>query len=137
VKLPNKNNLVPIKNLSNDEAKRRGQKGGIASAEARRKKKAFKEQIEYFLSLPFPDVKDKNGNELRKTFEKFGIEETEIDNQMAMILSLWRSVINKGDTSAFIALRDTVGEKPVEKVSNDVNVTYESALKEISGSDEY
>lgn len=135
--MANNNNLIPIKHLSHEEAKKRGTKGGIASGVARRKKKAFREQIEYFLSLPFPEMKDKDGNEIREIFKKFGIEDEEIDNQMAMILSLWRSVINKGDTSAFIALRDTVGEKPIDKLTTEINYSYESALKEISDTDEY
>ena len=74
---------------------------------------------------------------MREVFKNFGIEEEEIDNQMAMVLSMWRSVINKGDVSAFIALRDTVGEKPINEVGGTVTLSYEDALKQVSSKDEY
>lgn len=136
--MANVNNLVPFTSDQNrEEASKNGKKGGIASGEARRRKKAFKEQIDYFLSLPFPDMVDHNGNKLREVFKNFGIEDDEIDNQMAMILSLWKSVINKGDVSAFVALRDTVGEKPISEISGGVTVSYEDALKQVSSRDEY
>lgn len=136
--MANVGNLIPFTSEQNrEEAKKNGIKGGIASGEARRRKKALKEQIDYFLSLPFPDIKDNNGNNLKEVFKNFGIEDSEMDNQMAMILSLWRSVIKKGDTSAFIALRDTVGEKPSDKIVGDIKYSYEEALKKVSGKDEY
>lgn len=136
--MANINNLIPFTSDQNrEEASKNGKKGGIASGEARRRKKAFKEQIDYFLSLPFPDMVDSNGNKLREVFKNFGIEDEEIDNQMAMILSLWRNVVNKGDVSAFVALRDTVGEKPINEVGGNVTVSYEEALKQVSSKDEY
>ena len=136
--MANMNNLVPFTSeQSREEAEKNGRKGGIASGETRRRKKAFKEQIDYFLSLPFPDMVDGNGNKLREVFKNFGIEDEEIDNQMAMILSLWRNVVKKGDVAAFVALRDTVGEKPVTEVGGTVTVSYEDALKQVSSKDEY
>lgn len=136
--MANESNLIPFTSeQSREEAKKNGRKGGIASGEARRKRKAFKEQIDYFLSLPFPDMIDSKGNSLKDTFKNFGIEEEEIDNQMAMVLSMWRNVIKKGDVSAFTALRDTVGEKPSDKIEGNVTISYEEALKQVSSKDEY
>ena len=66
-------------------------KGGKASAEARRKKRDLRLALEILLEK---DFKDKSGNVLAKLFEK------------AM----------KGDVRAFETLRDTVGQKPIEKV---------------------
>lgn len=136
--MANESNLIPFTSKqSREEAKKNGRKGGIASGEARRKRKAFKEQIDYFLSLPFPDMVDHNGNKLKDAFKNFGIEEEEIDNQMAMILSMWKNVIKKGDVSAFTALRDTVGEKPSDKIEGSLTLSYEEALKQVSSKDEY
>ena len=140
--MANINNLVPFTSDQNrEEASKNGKKGGVASGESRRRKKAFKEQIDYFLSLPFPDMVDRDGNKMREVFKNFGIEDEEIDNQMAMVLSMWRSVINKGDVSAFIALRDTVGEKPKDEITVDgkVNNPYasltEEELRKLAGSE--
>lgn len=136
--MANESNLIPFTSeQSREEAKKNGRKGGIASGESRRKRKAFKEQIDYFLSLPFPDMTDSNGNKIKDAFKNFGIEEEEIDNQMAMILSMWKNVIKKGDVSAFNALRDTVGEKPSDKVEGNLTISYEEALKQVSSKDEY
>ena len=136
--MANESNLIPFTSeQSREEAKKNGRKGGIASGESRRKRKAFKEQIDYFLSLPFPDMTDSNRNKIKDAFKNFGIEEEEIDNQMAMILSMWKNVIKKGDVSAFNALRDTVGEKPSDKVEGNLTISYEEALKQVSSKDEY
>ena len=136
--MANESNLIPFTSeQSREEAKKNGRKGGIASGESRRKRKAFKEQIDYFLSLPFPDMTDSNGNKIKDAFKNFGIEEEEIDNQMAMILSMWKNVIKKGDVSAFNALRDTVGEKPSDKIEGNLTISYEEALKQVSSKDEY
>ena len=136
--MANESNLIPFTSeQSREEAKKNGRKGGIASGESRRKRKAFKEQIDYFLSLPFPDMTDSNRNKIKDAFKNFGIEEEEIDNQRAMILSMWKNVIKKGDVSAFNALRDTVGEKPSDKVEGNLTISYEEALKQVSSKDEY
>ena len=136
--MANESNLIPFTSeQSREEAKKNGRKGGIASGEARRKRKAFKEQIDYFLSLPFPDMTDNNGNKIKDAFKNFGIEEEEIDNQMAMILSMWKNVIKRGDVSAFTALRDTVGERPSDKIEGSLTLSYEEALKQVSNTDEY
>ena len=136
--MANESNLIPFTSeQSREEAKKNGRKGGIASGEARRKRKAFKEQIDYFLALPFPDMTDSNGNKIKDAFKNFGIEEEEIDNQMAMVLSMWKNVIKKGDVSAFTALRDTVGEKPSDKIEGNLTISYEEALKQVSSEDEY
>ena len=107
----NESNLIPNSERSPEEVRENGRKGGIASGKARREKKLFKEQIELLLSLPLKDEKAK------KQLEKLGIDTENIDNQMAMVISMWQKAI-KGDVQAFNTLRDTVGEKPKDKVEH-------------------
>ena len=102
-------NLIPMSARSKEEVRELGKKGGIASGEARREKKAMKEQIKLLLSLPLKEPK------ARKKLEALGIDTDNIDNQMAMVISIWNKAL-KGDVQAFNTLRDTVGEKPVEEV---------------------
>lgn len=99
--------------------------GGIKSGEVRREKKAMKEQIELLLSLPLKDEKAK------KQLESLGIDTDNIDNQMAMVISMWQRAI-KGDVQAFNTLRDTVGEKPTDKVehSGSIPVVIDDDIKE-------
>lgn len=93
--MANEQNLRPCEyQLTQEEQK----KGGIASGEARRKKRDLRLAFEALLEKEF---KGKSGESLSgaevlamKQFEK------------AM----------KGDTRAFEVLRDTAGQKPVDKV---------------------
>ena len=97
--------MANIKNLkkftsdqSREEAKKNGKKGGLASAEARRKKRDLRLAIEILLEK---DYTSKNG-EIVSGAEAIAIKQFE----KAM----------KGDTRAFEVLRDTAGQKPIEKV---------------------
>lgn len=109
-------NLKPFNKLTEEEQRKISSKGGKASGEARRKKKLMKDQIELLLSLPFPDVQDRNGKKLKTTFKQLGLNDENIDNQMAMVIAMWQKAL-KGDVNAFNTLRDTVGEKPKENIS--------------------
>jgi hypothetical protein len=73
-------------------------KGGKASAEARRKKRDLRQAIEILLET---DIKGKNGE------VKSGAE--------AIAIAQFQKAL-KGDTRAFEVIRDTAGQKPVEKV---------------------
>ena len=70
-----------------------GRKGGIASGEARRRRKTLKEEL--LLLLEQGDMQEK------------------------ISLALIQKAMG-GDTKAFEVLRDTVGEKPVDKVENEI-----------------
>ena len=82
-----KENLRPVS--SKDEARERGRKGGLASGEARRKRKTLKEELLVMLS--------------------------EGETQQSVTLALIEKAMS-GDTKAFEVIRDTIGEKPVDKV---------------------
>lgn len=109
--MANEQNLKPCEyKLSREEAK----KGGIASAESRRKRKAIREQMELLLSLPLKNEKAK------KQLSELGIEESEMTNQMAMIIKMYQTALSggKSSVSAFNSIRDTIGEKPKEIVEH-------------------
>ncbi|DAA97746.1 TPA: hypothetical protein CPT96_12235 [Candidatus Gastranaerophilales bacterium HUM_10] len=92
-------NLIPTNKLSKDEARMLGQKGGIKSGEVRRMRKSLKEQLLLLLS------------------------ENEIQENICL------SLIDKaldGDVQVFKLIRDTIGEKPVERFSTtelSINLT--------------
>ncbi len=114
--MANEKNLIPIEEVNSrrtrEEHSRDSRKGGIKSGEVRRKRKAMKEQAELLLSLPF-NIIDKNGNELKRVLESLGIDEGNIDNQMAMIVALWRTALGNGrnQVTAVQELRDIIGDK--------------------------
>lgn len=99
-------NLIPTNKRSKEEAKRLGKKGGIASGKARREKKTLRQCLEILLERT---LKDKKGIEMS------GAE--------AVSLKVFEKAL-KGDIRAFEVLRDTAGQKPVEKVQmkTDINI---------------
>ena len=85
--MANEQNLKPVS--SKKEARERGRKGGLASGEARRKRKTLKEELLLILS--------------------------EGETQQSVTLALIEKAMS-GDTKAFEVIRDTIGEKPIDKV---------------------
>lgn len=99
----NEENLIPMNERSEAEVRELGKKGGIASGKARREKKIFKEAIEKQLG----------------------------QNIDSMIKSMITQA-KKGNVQAISFLRDTIGEKPTDKVETDVkeNVTIKISLED-------
>lgn len=100
-----KEDLKPVR--SKEEAKERGAKGGKASGEARRAKKTLRELVELFAALGVSE-------ETRKKMKELGIPEELMTRKMQPVVALFNKA-NKGDVSAFNAIRDIVGEKPIDR----------------------
>ena len=90
-----------LKIPTSEEARRNGAKGGMKSVESRRRKKLLRECLEELLDTE-QDVKI-NGVTLKKT------------NAELLSVTLMKKAL-KGDVKAFEVLRDTAGEKPIDKV---------------------
>lgn len=105
--MANEKNLIPQAQRSPKEARENGRKGGKASGEARRAKKTLRELVEIFGSLGVnPDT--------RKLMKQLGIPEDLMTRKMQPVVALFNKA-NKGDVSAFNAIRDIIGEKPVDE----------------------
>lgn len=88
--LANEKNLKPFTSeQSREKAVENGRKGGIESGKAKRKRKSLREQLEMLLET---------GN-----------------TQESIAVALVEKAMS-GDVRAFEVLRDTIGEKPVDKV---------------------
>lgn len=96
-----------------EEAKEKGRKGGIASGIARRAKKSLRERLIMFGELK---VSGKSARQM----EELGIPIEEQDRLTQIVVSQFQKAM-KGDTAAFNAIRDTIGEKP----TNDINLNGE------------
>lgn len=86
-------NLKPFNQLTEEEQRELSRKGGKASVEARRKRKTLREELLLLL---------------------------EQDNFQEKISLALLQKATSGDTKAFEVLRDTIGEKPVDKVETEV-----------------
>ena len=76
-----------------EEAKEKGRRGGIASGEARRKKKTWAEQIQLLMNMPVKNTK------IKEALDQLGIEDTEQNNMMAMNVAMYQQSL-KGNVSA-------------------------------------
>lgn len=85
----NDENLIPFNQLTQSEQRKIASAGGKASGEARRARKTLKEELLLLLS--------------------------EGDTQKTVSVALLKKAMD-GDTKAFEVLRDTIGEKPTEKI---------------------
>lgn len=106
--MANEQNLIPLNKRSKKAQREIQEKGRKANKEKCEARKTLKEELLLLLSQG-------------KTQEK-------------MSLALIEKAIN-GDTKAYEVIRDTVGEKPVDKVQANV-FNYEESLKAVDG-DEY
>ena len=97
--MANEQNLKPVS--SKKEARERGRKGGLASVEARRKRKSLKEELLLML------------------------EDEEVQKSVAVALI---QEAQNGNVKAFGMLRDTIGEAPVEKIQTTQTVVDMSAF---------
>lgn len=106
--MANEQNLIPWNKRTENEQREYAKKGGQKSGEVRRQRKAMKEQMEMLLSLPFKQKKQFD------FMKELGIEENNIDNQMALIVAMYGKAL-KGDVQAFNTIREVVqDEKKIE-----------------------
>lgn len=99
---PGQENLVPLNMRTKEEQRAITSAGGKASGEARRRRKTLKEEL--LLMLSDEDVQK----------------------------SVTAALIDKaadGDVRAFEVMRDTIGEKPVDKVEQvNIDMEYKSSV---------
>ena len=96
-------NLIPINQRTPEEIRRITSKAGIASGESKRRTKTFKDIFEKLL-------KDE------------AIDGSNITNDELLALQMLKEA-NKGNTKAFEIVRDTIGQRPVDKQEVDSNIT--------------
>ena len=88
----NEENLIPFEERTEEELREMRRKGGINSGKARREKKLFKEAIE----------------------KKLG---QSLDSMIQAMIDQ----ANNGNVQAITFLRDTIGEKPTDKIDADLS----------------
>lgn len=94
----NDENLIPNSERSPNEVRANGQKGGIASGEARRRKRDLRQALEALLEKDFT-----------------GKDGVVLSGAEAIALKQMEKAL-KGDTRAFEVVRDTSGQAVVQKV---------------------
>ena len=102
--------------MTPEERSEWGRKGAQKSTETKRKRKEMRETLNILLNMPLKKGKVYSAEEI-KSFADLKGKNITIDQ--AMMVCLVQKAL-KGDLSAISMVRDTVGEKPVEKVEATV-----------------
>jgi len=106
-------NLTPFdSNQSREEAAKNGRKGGIASGEARRRKKTAKQAAELILNLA---PTENNG----KNLSILGVDEDDQTNMVALIARMFTKAMAHGDVRAAEFLIDIVGGNDISAVEHE------------------
>ncbi|MCW8830231.1 MAG: hypothetical protein OQK32_01805 [Gammaproteobacteria bacterium] len=101
------------------DASEKGRRGGIASAKKKKLNKTFQELAQIMLNSK---IKDK------KTIEKIkkmcpAIDIKDITTRSALLLSQVEKAIDTKDSKAFEVVRDTSGEKPIDRIEENSNMS--------------
>ena len=105
-------NLISFNAVSVEEHRKMAHNGGIKSGEVRKARKTLREELLLLL---------KNG-----------------DTQTNITIALLKEA-EKGNIKAYEVMRDTIGEKPIEKIDNHININNplngltEEELKKLAG----
>lgn len=104
--------------MTPEQRRENGRKGGIASGEAKRKKKAMRETLDVLLSMRM-----KNGKfaDIESITSFAALKGKNISVQEAMIISMLQRAM-KGDVKAAEWVRDTAGQKPVDNTNVNMNL---------------
>lgn len=104
--------------MTPEQRRENGRKGGIASGEAKRKKKAMRETLDVLLSMRM-----KNGKfaDIESITSFAALKGKNISVQEAMIISMLQRAM-KGDVKAAEWIRDTAGQKPVDNMNMNMNL---------------
>lgn len=121
-----KENLINPKDRTSEELREMTRRGGIASGEARRRKKTMREALEMLM------YKCELNEQTKQMLRAEGVGEEEMNHQMVITRSLIAKA-ESGDVQAYNAICAMIGEKPAEKMElgggmkNELCITHISA----------
>ena len=121
--MANEENLIPVTELTESEARELSKRGGIASGVARRKKKAMRDTINLALGLR----SELTDAEIER-YMRFGFADEDIDNQAKIIMGIMK-LAAEGDIRAAEFIRDTAGQKPKDSMELSHELTGETRLR--------
>lgn len=121
--MANEENLIPVTELTESEARELSKRGGIASGVARRKKKTMRDTINLALGLR----SELTDAEIER-YMRFGFADEDIDNQAKIIMGIMK-LAAEGDIRAAEFIRDTAGQKPKDSMALSHELTGETRLR--------
>lgn len=120
-------NLIPLDRRTEDEQRKIQSMGGVASGAARRRRKALREALDVYISLPVQDKRSLN------RLLRAGVDEDDADTQMLIISSLVQRAID-GNVRAAKLIFDLVGYDSAQTFDEREDDPITAALNEEFGS---
>lgn len=120
-------NLIPFSERTEDEQRKIRSMGGVASGIARRRRKALREALDVYISLPVQDKRSLN------RLLRAGVDEDDADTQMLIISSLVQRAID-GNVRAAKLIFDLVGYDSAQTLDEREDDPITAALNEEFGS---
>ena len=111
-------------NMTPEQRRENGRKGGIASGEAKRAKKAMRERLEILLEM---NLRSGRGADVESIKNFADLKGKNITVQDAMMIAQIQKAL-KGDTNAAAFVRDTAGQNPSVKVEAEVDADLNIAI---------
>jgi hypothetical protein len=112
--MANEQNLIPGSQRTPSERRKIAIMGGKASGKARRARKTLREALKAALSCTLPKTSP-HYRRIKKMMEDFGIEGDPTVQDIPVLGMIAKASKSEG---AFVAIRDTIGEKPVDAVED-------------------
>ena len=115
--------MIKAEDLTSEQLRERARKGGLASVEAKRRKKTMREALELLM------YKTELPEQTKQILKAEGVNEDDFNHQMVITRSLIAKA-ESGDVQAYNAICAMIGEKPAEKMElaggmqNELKVTY-------------
>lgn len=97
-----KDNLVPFQDFTAEKQRQIASMGGIASGEAKRRKKAIRETVQAVAAMGVPD-------KALKALKQAGVSDDDATYQTAIVLKMFHEAMN-GNVAAFNAIVNASGE---------------------------
>ena len=113
--------------MTPEQRREYGRKGGLKKGENYKRRKELRETLDVLLDMP---LRTGRTTSVEKVQAFANLKGKNITVDQAMMVCLIQKAL-KGDLSAIAMVRDTIGEKPVEKVNMDAKVT-KNPLEDLS-----
>ncbi len=111
--MANEKNLKPLNKRPQRERKEIARMGAKASNAVQANKRALRESANILLALPV----DK---ETKAELKRYRLENDDCNYAMALVVAQLKNAL-QGDTRAFTAIRDIIGEKPKDNEQDDID----------------
>lgn len=121
-------NLKNLRTPTTEQAREIGRKGGLASAQKRKERKAMRETLQILLDLSIRTGKKANIEKFKSISD---LSQENVSVQEAILMKQIEKTL-KGDLKALEFLRDTLGERPSDSINITTNGTTEAIMEKLN-----